>query len=92
MGAQKLSALFLGSVKIDLRPLSYKLEAFRSMNAQTKVFEVQRYIGIVNYYQEICVKCTHTLAPQTKLCSNYVTFKWNDVEKIYFVVSDKIVG
>ena len=38
--------------------------------------EVLYFIGLVNYYHDICVIRSHTLAPLTKITSSEVKFKY----------------
>ena len=62
------------------------------INVPTKVRDVQRFVGLVNYYRDMWRKRAHVLAPITKICSTKVKFKWNDVDNNYFIAMKNIVG
>ena len=42
------------------------------------------FIGLINYYRYMWERCSHTLAPWTKLTPNKVKFEWTEIEKIVF--------
>ena len=75
-----------------VRPLFSKVEAIKSIDVPTKVLEVRRFVGLVNYYRDMWHKRAHTLAPLTKLCSTKVKFKWADLENNAFVAMKNILG
>ena len=75
-----------------LRQLSSKVESIKSINVPTKVCDVRRFVGLVNFYKYMWNKRAHTLAPLTKLCSTKVKFKWTDVENNAFIAMKNIVG
>ena len=75
-----------------LRPLSSKLESIKSIDVLTKVRNVRRFVGIINFYRDMWRNHAHTLAPVTKLCSTKVKFKWTDLENSGFISTKKIVG
>ena len=75
-----------------VRPLSYKLEAIKEINAPTKVCDIHSFVGIVNDLSDMWRKRAHTLAPLTKLCSMKVKFKWTDEDNDYFIAMKKIGG
>ena len=68
-----------------------KVEAIEAINSTTKVCNILRFVGLVNYYRYMWGKSAHTLAPLTKLCSTKVKLKWTDEENDAFT-STKIVG
>ena len=75
-----------------VRPLLYKLEAIKVVDAPTKVHEVYWFVGITNYYTDILRKCAHTLDPLTKLWSTKVKLKWTDIDPNSFMEMNKIVS
>ena len=75
-----------------LRPLSHKVEAIKSIDVPTKLCDVWRFVGLVNYYRYMWRKRAHTLSPLTKLFSMKVKFKWKDIENNAFAAMTKIVG
>ena len=75
-----------------MRPLSSKVESIKIIGIPTKICDVHRFIGLVNYYRYMWCKHEHTLAPLTKLYLTKVKFKWTDIEKKSFLAKKKIVG
>ena len=57
-------------------PLTYKRTALK-------------FIFLVNYYCNTWERLSHILAPLTKLISNKIKFKWNEVGK---KCSNKLIG
>ena len=51
-----------------VRPLPYKVFAMDSIDLPTKVHDVRKFVGLVNYYINMWCKHAHTLAPRTRLC------------------------
>ena len=68
------------------------MEAIKSINVPTKVRDVQRFVGLVNYYRYMWRKHAHTISPSKKLCSTKVKFKWTDVESNAFIAMKNILG
>ena len=60
-------------------PLLFKVYVIKA------VCDVQRFVGLVNYYRDIWQKRTHTLSTLTKLCYTKVKFEWTEVEQKYFM-------
>ena len=52
----------------------------KHMTPQTSRKEVCKFIGLVNYYRNMCIRLSHTLAPLTKLMSIKVKLKCTEVE------------
>ena len=49
-----------------------KIEAITNMKPPTYQKEVQKFIGVVNYYQDLCLRKTHMLAPVMSLHSSRI--------------------
>ena len=62
-------------VNNGVRPLFSKVEAIKEIDVLTKVNDVWKFVGLINYYTYMCCKRAHTLAPLTKLYSTKVKFK-----------------
>ena len=58
----------------------------------TKVHNVHRFLGLVNYYRDTLRYCAHTLSPLTKICLTKVNFKWTGVYNNAFISMKNIVG
>ena len=57
------------------------------MKPPTSRKEVQRFMGVVNYYRDMWLRRSHTLAPLTRMTLNKRKFKWTKVKQDSF---DKI--
>ena len=49
--------------KNGIIPLPYKVDTVQVIDTPTKVHDIQRFVGIVNYYMEIWHKFANTLYP-----------------------------
>ena len=67
---RKTEAEYLGfSVSIqEAIPLSSKVDAIGKIDVPTKVRDLLRFSGLVNYYRDMWRNCEHTLYPLTRLC------------------------
>ena len=90
----KIETEYLGLWVINngVRLLSYKVKAIKSINIPTKVLDVHRFVGLVNYYRDMWCRSAYTLSPLTKIFSTKVKFKWTDVENNAFTAMKNIVG
>ena len=61
------------------------------MKTTTSQREVQKLIGVINYYRGICPRRSHTLAPLTKLISIKNKFKWTKFQQDDFDKIKRIV-
>ena len=78
-GQTEIEYLGFWVINNGLRLLSSKVESIKSIDVPTKVRDVQRFVGLVNYYKDTWRKRAHTLSPLKKLCSTKVKFKCTDV-------------
>ena len=69
-----------------------KMEAINNMKLPTTQKGVRNFIGSVTYYQNVCIRRSHTLEPLTKLTSNRVRFKSAEVEQKAFKDINQIVA
>ena len=53
---------------------------------------LRRFVGIVNYYQDMCHNRTHTIAPLLKIPLTKVNFKCRGEDSNTFIPINKIVG
>ena len=72
-------------------PLSSKLQAINEINVPTKVPDIRRFAGLVNYYIYIWCKRAHIIASLIFFPTK-VNFKWTDVEIGDFISTKKISG
>ena len=54
--------------------------------------ELRRFIGMVNYYQDMWIRRSHVLAPLTALTSSEVKFIWTDKERKAFNIMKQILS
>ena len=54
--------------------------------------EVLNFIGVVNYYRNMCKRLSHKLLPLTKLKSIKRNFKWTEVEQDVLDENKRIVA
>ena len=69
-----------------------KVDAIKAIEPSTKVYDVRRFLGLLNYYMDMWHMLKHTLDPLTKFCYAKVKLKWTDIEKNAFMTMKKIVG
>ena len=62
------------------------------MNPPTSLKEVQKFIGVINYYMDMYPRWSHALAPLTRLTSNKRNFKWTKVKQDAFDKIKRIVA
>jgi hypothetical protein len=67
-----------------IQPLAKKVEAIKAMTEPNTKSELRKFIGMVNYYRDMWIRRSHTLAPLTKLCSKEAKWQWTDLERQAF--------
>jgi len=75
-----------------IKPLNKKVEAINNLAAPKIQKQLRRFIGMVNYYRDMWVRRSETLAPLTALTSKKVKFKWTDVEQKAFDTMKRIMA
>jgi hypothetical protein len=65
-------------------PLSNKVEAIINIEPPKTCKQLCHFIGMVNYYRDMCVHRSELLVPLTKLTSSKQKFVWTDVEQTAF--------
>ena len=54
--------------------------------------EVRKFISVINYYRNIWLRRSQTLAPLTKITTIKQTFKWTQVKQDAFNKTNRIVA
>jgi hypothetical protein len=68
-----------------VKPQHKKVQAIPALNLPNSVKELQRFLGMVQYYQDMWAKCSGMLAPLTDLvgvCGETKTNKKNKTKKL----------
>jgi hypothetical protein len=65
-------------------PVPKKVKAIRCIAPPTTRKQVQSFIGLINYYQDMWPRRSEILAPLTRLTSKDVPFQWTDVKQQAF--------
>jgi hypothetical protein len=75
-----------------ISPLPKKVNAMLKIAPPTTKKQLRRFIGMVNYYRDMWIRRSHTLAPLTALSSKTVKWQWTDVEQNAFDEMKKIIS
>jgi hypothetical protein len=59
-----------------IQPLPTKVDAMLAMDKQKTWRQVRVFMGLINYYRDMCRRRSHVLAPLTELCSETKKFVW----------------
>ena len=62
------------------------------MKPPTSPKEVRKFIGVINYHQNMWPRHLYTLVPSTILTYSKKKFKWMQVEQYAFKVTKRIVA
>mgnify|MGYP005753024869 CR=1 FL=1 len=76
----------------SIQPVDKKVKAIQNLEAPKTKKELRRFIGLVNYYRDMWIKRSHTLAPLTKLTSKEAKWQWTEIEQAAFDTMKKIIG
>ena len=80
-------------VKRDgVKPINTKIEARTNMVPHFLRKEVRKFIGVINYYRDMCPRRSHTLVSLPKLTFNKRKCKWTKVEQYIFDEIKRIVA
>ena len=61
--------LGFGVTRDGIKPINKKTEEITNMKPPTSKKEVRKFIGVINYYQNMCPRRSHMIAPLTILTS-----------------------
>ena len=67
-----------------IQPLSKKAEALQSIALPKNKKQLQRFLGMVNYYHDMRIQQSEVLAPLMHLTSANAKFEWTDIEQMAF--------
>jgi hypothetical protein len=75
-----------------VKPSTKKVEAILSIAPPTTRKQLRRFIGMVNYYRDMWIRRSESLAPLSAMCSVKVKFKWTENEQKAFDLVKRIVA
>ena len=75
-----------------IKPLAKKVEAILNIDEPKTRKQVRRFIGMINYYRDMWIRRSETLAPLTALTSKNTPWRWTDVEQCAFDQIKKILA
>ena len=70
-----------------IKPLPKKVEALQNIAPPKNKKQLQRFLGMVNYYCDMWIQQSEVLVPLTHFISSNIKFEWTNVEQTAF---DKI--
>ena len=65
-------------------PVPKKIEAIKNIATPKSIRDVRKFVGMVNYYRDMWIRRSDTLAPLTKLCSKSAKFIWKEEQEKAF--------
>ena len=65
-------------------PVPKKIEAIKNIATPKSIRDVRKFVGMVNYYRDMWIRQSDTLAPLTKLCSKSAKFIWKEEQEKAF--------
>ena len=76
-----------------IKPQAKKVEAIHAIAPPTRRKQLQRFIGIIDYYRDMWKRQSNLLAPLTALCSSATKWQWTDVEQKAFdlIISEDVL-
>ena len=83
-GQTEMEYLCFQVTRDGIKTTDRKIEAINNMNPPTYPKEVQKFIGVINSYQNMCSRRSHTLSPLTRLICIKRRFKWPQVKQDAF--------
>jgi hypothetical protein len=75
-----------------IQPVAKKVQAIHNLKPPTTTKQLQSFIGIVNYYQDMCIKQSHILAPLTKLVSKKHKSVWEKEQQHAFEMIKTVIS
>ena len=91
-GRHELEYLGYWITRGGVMPIPKKVQAIQDIATPTTKKQLRRFIGMVNYYRDMWVRRSETLAPLTSLTSKDVKWEWTEVHQQAFDKMKKIVA
>ena len=75
-GKTEMGYLGLWVTRNGVKTINRKIESIKNMAPYTSRKEVQKFIGVINYYRNMWPWGSNMLAPLTKLTYIKINYKW----------------
>ena len=90
-GRGELEYLGYWITRKGIMPVPKKIDAIKNIATPKTIRDVRKFVGMVNYYRDMWVRRSDTLAPLTKLCSKTAKFVWKEEQEKAFTRMKKIL-
>ena len=74
-----------------IKPLPKKVEAISCILPPKTRRQLRRFLGMVNYYRDMCKHRSHILSPLSRLVSKSVKFEWTENEQKAFEDAKRMI-
>jgi RNase H-like domain found in reverse transcriptase len=91
-GQSQLEYLVYWIMREGIQPLPKKVNEIRNITALCTRKELQRFIGLINYYRDMWIRLSEMLAPLTALMSKTTKWQWTNVHQTAFEKAKQIVS
>ena len=88
-GKQELEYLGYWITRKGVMPVPTKIDAIKNIATPKTTKDVRKFVGMVNYYRDMWIRRSDTLAPLTKLCSKTAKFEWKEEQEKAFQTMKK---
>ena len=80
-GRGELEYLGYWITRKGVMPVPKKIEVIKNIATPKLIRDVRKFVGMLNYYRDMWIRRSDTLAPLTKLCSKSAKFIWKEEQE-----------